>query len=274
MKLDLSELRCKLNELRAESARLEPSAATQLEWSQQVAEFATRFVEKLPETPAYSLDRGSSAKGFAISDQPHELPELLGQLDERMLRLGLNPASGGHLGYIPGGGVVPSALGDYLAAVTNQYAGVFFAGPGAVRMENDLIRWLCQLVGFPETALGNLASGGSIANLIAFVTARDAQKIDSQRVRQAVIYLTEQVHHCVHKAIRIGGLAEAIVRNVPMDSRFRMDSDVLGKLIAQDLANGLHPFLVVASAGTTDTGAIDPLDRIADLCATHGLWLH
>jgi glutamate/tyrosine decarboxylase-like PLP-dependent enzyme len=274
MKPNPSELRSKLQQLQAESARLEPSVATQLEWSQQVAEFAARFVEKLPVTPAYSLDRGSSAAGFAISDQPQALTELLGQLDERMLRLGLNPASGGHLGYIPGGGVVPSALGDFLAAVTNQYAGVFFAGPGAVRMENDLIRWLCQLVGFPDSALGNLASGGSIANLIAFVTARDAQKIDSQRVRQAVIYLTEQVHHCVHKAIRIGGLAEAIVRNVPMDSRFRMDAVALGKLIAQDLANGLHPFLVVASAGTTDTGAIDPLDRIADLCATHGLWLH
>jgi len=274
MNPDPCELRRELSQLQAESSRLEPSTIDQLDWSRQVAEFAARFVEKLPETPAYSLDRGSAAEGFAIADQPRALAELLEQIDQRILRLGLNPASGGHLGYIPGGGVFPSALGDFIAAVSNQYAGVFFAGPGAVRMENDLIRWLCQLVGFPDTALGNLASGGSIANLIAFVTARDAQQIDSQRVRKAVIYLTEQVHHCVHKAIRIGGLAEAVVRNVPMDSRFRMDADALGKLIKQDLANGLYPFLVVASAGTTDTGAIDPLDRIADLCAAHGLWLH
>lgn len=274
MKSDPGQLRSQLHQLQTQSARLEPSTATQLEWSQQVAEFAARFVEKLPSTPAYSLERGSSEKGFAITDQPRPLSELLGQIDQRMLQLGLNPASGGHLGYIPGGGVVPSALGDFLAAVTNQYAGVFFAGPGAVRMENDLIRWLCRLVGFPETALGNLASGGSIANLIAFVTARDAQRVDSQRVRRSVIYLTEQVHHCVHKAIRIGGLAEAIVRTVPMDARFRMDVAALEKRIVEDLAEGLHPFLVVASAGTTDTGAIDPLDRIADLCAAHQLWLH
>ena len=121
----------------------------------------------------------------------------------------MNPASGGHLGYIPGGGIYPTALGDYLAAVTNEYAGIFYGGPNAVRMENELIRWMCNLIGYPEGSLGNLASGGSIANLIAFVTARDAKKITSGKVKRSVIYLTAQVHHCVHKAIRIGGLGEA-----------------------------------------------------------------
>lgn len=274
MSSDPTKLREQLHQLHSEMAALEPAPQTLRKWTEMVSEFGLGFVERLPETPAYSLERGTAEMGFPIYGQARPLEELLQQLHERMLRLGLNPASGGHLGYIPGGGVVPSALGDFLAAITNQYAGVFFAGPGAVRMENDLIRWLCQLVGFPDTALGNLASGGSIANLIAFVTARDANQIDSHRIRQSVIYLTEQVHHCVHKAIRIGGLAEAIVRTVPMDARYRLDASALATMIAADKAAGLHPFLVVASAGTTDTGAIDPLDQIADLCEQNQLWLH
>lgn len=267
-------IRVELAALQAQSAALEPDRATLRRWTDLVTEFGIGFVERLPRTPAYSLNRGTAADRFPISEQPIPLPELLHEIDQRMLRLGLNPASGGHLGYIPGGGVTPSALGDFLAAITNQYAGVFFAGPGAVRMENDLLRWLCQLVGFPDSALGNLASGGSIANLVAFVTARDAKQIDSLSIRRAVIYLTSQVHHCVHKAIRIGGLAEAIVRTIPLDERFRLRADVLAAQVTADLAAGLKPFLVVASAGTTDTGAIDPLAEIADVCQRHDLWLH
>lgn len=267
-------IRMRLAKLQAEAQSLEPDESILREWTRLVTEFGLEFVSGLPQTKAYSRERGSAADGFPITGQPSPLPELLSQLRERMIELGLNPASGGHLGYIPGGGVTPSALGDYLAAMTNQYAGVFFAGPGAVRMEHDLIRWLCELVGFPRTALGNLASGGSIANLIAFVTARDEKQIDSLSIRRAVIYLTAQVHHCVHKAIRIGGLAEAIVRTVPLDSRYRMRADLLAEQIAADLAAGLKPFLVVASAGTTDTGAIDPLEEIAPICERHQLWLH
>ncbi len=272
--MDSTEIRARLKDLQQRAASLEPAAETQQEWTRLITDFAARFVEQLPEGTAYHHSRGSAEDRFPIDEQAHPLGELLEQLEQKMIRLGLNPASGGHLGYIPGGGVLPAAWGDFLAAVTNQYAGVFFAGPGAVRMENELIRWMCRLVGFPESALGNLASGGSIANLIAFVTARDARQVDSLSIRRSVIYLTAQVHHCVHKAIRIGGLNEAIVRRVPMDERFRMRADVLADLVAEDVAQGLKPFLVVASAGTTDTGAIDPLNSIADVCQAHHLWLH
>ncbi|CAM4257019.1 Pyridoxal-dependent decarboxylase [Gillisia hiemivivida] len=91
-----------------------------------------------------------------------------------MDEVGINPASGGHMGYIPGGGLYPSALGDYIAAVNNKYEGLFFATPGAVRLENMLIRWMCKLMGYPETSTGNLTSGGSIANFVAVVTARES----------------------------------------------------------------------------------------------------
>lgn len=256
-------------------AVLEPDPDRRTEWSQAVTAYAHAFIDRLPEEKAFAMPPHPAAGLLDLPiGEPHPMEELLRILQENLPTAGINPASGGHLGYIPGGGIYPAALGDYLAAVTNEYAGIFFGGPGAVRIENLLLRWLCRLVGFPDTALGNLSSGGSIANLIAFVTARDHHRVTSGRIPTSVIYLTEQVHHCVHKAIRIGGMAEAIVRTVPMDQRFRMDAVELERMVRRDKAEGLHPFLVVGSAGTTDTGAIDPLDAIADTCDRHGLWFH
>ena len=187
---------------------------------------------------------------------------------------GLNPASGGHLAYIPGGGIYYSALGDYLADVFNRYAGVFYASPGAVRMENILIRWMNDLVGYPAEAAGNLTTSGSLANMIAIVTARDGRNIRSADIPRSVIYLSKQTHHSVQKAINVAGLAECIVRHVPLDEKFRMISGELNAQVEADKAAGLNPFLVVASAGTTDVGAIDPLVEIGEISKQHGLWYH
>jgi glutamate/tyrosine decarboxylase-like PLP-dependent enzyme len=186
----------------------------------------------------------------------------------------LNPASGGHLGYIPGGGIYYSALGDYLAAIFNRYSGIYFAGPGAVRMEHMLIDWMSEIVGLPKTAGGNLTSGGSIANLIGIVAGRDAQNIKAKDFDQSVIYLTAQVHHSVDKAIRIAGLKECVLRYIPMDLNYRMDALQLERQIAADKKSGLNPFLIIASAGTTDTGSVDPLMVIAQISKQNNLWLH
>ncbi len=187
---------------------------------------------------------------------------------------GLNPAHGGHLGYIPGGGIYTSALGDYLAAVTNEYAGVRFAGPGAVEMENHVISWMAEMVGYPADAAGNLASGGSIANLVAVVSAREAAGLQAPDYPRAAVYLTEQVHHCVDKALRIAGMGESVIHRVAMDDRRRMDPEALARQVAADRREGLVPWLVVASAGTTDVGAIDPLEELADVAEAEDLWLH
>ena len=153
-------------------------------------------------------------------------------------------------------------MGDFLAAVSNKYAGVFFAGPGAVRMENLLVRWIADLVGYPAGAAGDIASGGSIATLAAVCAARDAHGIAGAEVARAVVYLTSQAHHCMEKSLRIAGLGEAVLRFVAMDERHRMRPDALAAAIAADRAAGLRPWLVLAAAGTVDTGAVDPLDAI------------
>jgi len=269
-------MRDRILQLERASAPLEPTPAQRAEWTDAVQSYAFDFIDGLPQAKAFvkAAHPGLGILELPLDNQPKPMETVLAVLKAKVPHEGLNPASGGHLGYIPGGGIYPTALGDYLAAVSNEYAGVFYAGPNAVRMENSLIRWMCNLVGYPEHALGNLTSGGSLANLIAFVTARDAKQITSGKVTRSVIYLTEQVHHCVHKAIRIGGMGEAIVRTVPMDDRFRMNAKALSDLVERDRVDGLYPFLVVASAGTTETGAMDPLDDVADICERHELWFH
>jgi glutamate/tyrosine decarboxylase-like PLP-dependent enzyme len=273
----IERLRNAITRLEAGARELEPDAGRRRELLSAVSAYAEEFLTRLPGLPAYreTEDRGIGILGTAIGEEPRTLEALLDHLRRDVDRPGLNPASAGHLGYIPGGGLYASSLGDYLAAVTNRYAGVFFASPGAVRMENLLLEWMSGLVGYPrETAGGNLTSGGSIANLMGVVTARDARSIRARDVERAVIYATEQAHHSVAKAIRLAGLSEAVQRLVPIDERYRMKAEALARLIAEDRGRGLLPFLVVASAGTTDTGVVDPIEEVAAICKEAGLWLH
>ncbi len=258
------------------SRLLEPAAGERDAVRGRVVEYSEEFLENIDELKAFNLteDKGRGILDSPITEDGIGIDAAISLIRENVNKPGLNPASGGHLAYIPGGGIYTAALGDYLAAVFNRYAGVFYASPGAVRLENMLIRWMCDLVGYPAAAAGNLTTSGSLANLIAIVVARDARNIKSADVPRSVIYLSKQTHHSVDKAIRVAGLGECIVRCLPLDERFRIKSDALEDQIATDKAAGLNPFLVVASAGTTDVGAIDPLPEIGEIAARHGLWYH
>lgn len=266
----------KIKSLEEKARQLEPNDQNRLHWQRSIEEYAFDFLDKIKSNKAYvhSESNGKELTEHPFSDQPIPIEEALDILKKNVDTPGLNPASGGHLAYIPGGGIFPTALGDYLAAITNRYAGIFFGGPGAVRMENMLIKWMCQVMGYPENSSGNLASGGSIGNLIAIVTARDFKKIEPQNIPNSVIYLTSQVHHCVQKAIRIAGLNQAQTTYIPVDQHFKMDTNALRTQIQKDLAEGKKPFLLIGSAGTTDVGAIDPLEELADIAEEHDLWFH
>lgn len=265
----------KLKNLERASACLEPSANKRKQMTNQATDYAELFLDKLPAMKTFEPDRGrSKLLEQAFDEQAVELDVLLETLDTAVNHEGINPASGGHLGYIPGGGIFPAALGDFLADITNRYSGVLYASPGAAGMEQQLVKWMCELVGFPDSAGGDLTSGGSIANLSAIVTAREIMNIRARDVETSCIYMSADVHHCVDKSLRAAGLADCKKRLVPMDHRFRMDVSKLEQLIQQDKAAGLHPWLITASAGTTDTGAVDPIDAIAELARQYDLWLH
>ncbi len=255
---------------------MEPSAEQRASVRDQVLVYTEGFLNSIQDLNAYNFtdDNGVGLLETPISEDGIGIEKALEIIEKNVDFPGLNPASGGHLGYIPGGGIYYSALGDYLADVTNRYSGVFFGGPGAVRMENMLIRWVADLIGYPTSAAGNLTSGGSIANLIAICTARDVKKITADKLTKSVIYLTRQIHHSIQKALRIAGLSQCVLRYVEIDERFKMRPDMLQKQIVEDQAAGLNPFLIIASAGTTDTGAIDPLEQIAVIAGQENLWFH
>ena len=266
----------RLCELEPLARRLDPDSAGRAELRAPVVQYSEAFLERLPDarTFQHAPELGDGVLDLPIQEEGRAVEGVVAVIRDAVDTAGLNPASGGHVAYIPGGGLYPAALADYLAAVSNRYAGLFFPAPGAVRVENQLVRWMCDLVGYPAEARGDLASGGSLANLTAIVTAREAMGVRSRDVERAVVYSTEQVHHCVAKALRIAGLADAVSRTVPMDARFRMDTKALSELLEADQAAGLRPFMVMASAGTTDTGSIDPIEDLTRIAHAAGAWVH
>ncbi len=265
----------RLKSLERKSSLLNPPQGIRVQWQTAVEEYTNNFLETLKTEKAY-YQREKQAEN-SLSSIPKEgihIHDLLKDYQSSVMEEGINAASQGHLGYIPGGGIYPSALGDYLAAVSNRYAGIYYAAPGAVNIENTLIRWMCDLMGFPPTSVGNLTSGGSISNLIAIVSARDAKGLKAADYHRSVFYLTEQTHHSLQKAIRIAGMAEGILRYIPVNNRFQMDTKALAAQIQGDRAEGLQPFFVNASLGTTNTGAVDDIAQIGAIASKNRLWFH
>ncbi|HWS70572.1 MAG TPA: aminotransferase class I/II-fold pyridoxal phosphate-dependent enzyme [Thermoanaerobaculia bacterium] len=272
----MSRLLDEIARLELASRALEPDAVQREQLRDAAIESSERFLGGIDTQPAYveTADKGAGLLASPIGEDGLTMDAAIELFEREVVRPGGHPTAPGHLAYIPGGGLYHSALGDYLAAVSNKYASLFFTGPGAVRMENMLLRWVADLAGYPASAGGNIASGGSIANLTAITTARDAHRLRGADYASAVVYLTTQAHHCIEKALRIAGLAEVQVRHIAIDERFRMRADALAEAIAADRARGLKPWLIVASAGTTDTGAVDPLEAIADIAQRERCWFH
>ena len=274
--MNTDNMKQEIRALEKKARELEPDSEFRDHLVRGVIRYTDEFLENIYELPAYQMtdDKGIGLYDSPINEEPITIDEAIQLIEKHVDRPGLNPASGGHLAYIPGGGIFTSAPADYLAAVTNRYSGVFFGSPGAVRMENMLIDWMAEMVGYPKTAAGNLTSGGSIANLIGIVTARDAHGLKARDFERAVVYLSKQVHHCVDKALRVAGLSECVKRYVALDSEYRMRVDALEKAVQEDEQRGLIPWLVIASAGTTDTGVVDPLAGIGAVAKAKGLWYH
>jgi aromatic-L-amino-acid decarboxylase len=200
------------------------------------------------------------------------LERLVDQLFDDWIPRSFNTASPGYLAYVPSGGVFPSALADFVASATNRYTGVWQAAPALVQLESNALDWLRDWMQFPPATRGVFTTGGSAANFGGIVCARERQL--GPDIRRGTMYVSSQVHHSVAKSARLAGVMPDRVRAVAVDQSFRMRVDELGQAIARDRRDGLQPFLVVSSAGTTNTGAVDPLGEIADLARAEGLWHH
>jgi aromatic-L-amino-acid decarboxylase len=242
----------------------------------EVTEYLVGLVDRIHEVPVSDFDGVAALLADPEirrppGDKGRPLAELLSVVD-RAAAKGLVANHPGHLAYIPGGGLVSAAVADLIAAVLNRYTALAHVAPGLVALETDVIRWQADLFGLPDTAAGILTSGASIATFSALVTARDALLLDD--FRAATVYVTTQTHQCVAKAARLAGLPTDAVRTVPVDDALRMAPDALRAAIAADRAAGRRPLAVVANAGSTGTGTIDPLHPLADVAAGEGMWLH
>src|ERR1700722_9956928 len=177
-----------------------------------------------------------------------------------------------HFAFVPVPSNFVSVMADTLATGFNVFSGSWLAGSGSVSLELAVIDWLRQWCGLPDTAGGLFVSGGSMANLTAIVAARHAKLND--RIDGAVVYYSDQTHSSVDRAWRVAGFLPGQIRKITSDAQFRLPLDELKRRIAEDRAAGLRPFAIVANAGTTNTGAIDPLREIAALSKTNDLWMH
>jgi glutamate/tyrosine decarboxylase-like PLP-dependent enzyme len=261
-----------IDALRAAMRPLEPDATQRQVLGEQALAHALAYwdqVESAPSNRAWS-EVFSQTLEPEFAEQGRDLGEVLDYVGACIDAPGFATTSPRFMAYIPGGGVPYAALGDLLAATSNKYSGFASASPGAVRIENACVAWLASVIGYPKDAAGTLTSGGSIANLTAVVAAREARDPDGG----GAVYVTRFAHYCIDKALHIAGRARAPRRVVATDDSYRMSVEALEQALEEDRRNGIRAWLVVASAGTVDTGAIDPIPEIADLCARYGAWLH
>lgn len=204
---------------------------------------------------------------------PGEEPEPAGDVLSRLTtasQFGWDKAQGGDLAYIPSGGLFTGAVAAWLASAIHAFTGAAFEAPALVAMEESVLRWVAAALGMPGDAEGILLSGGSIANQTAIVCAREHGRAGPA----PRVYLTPRAHHSVRKGLRLSGIPDTEARSMPADSRGRIDVPALRRELAQDRAEGAVPWLLVAVAGDTDTGAVDPLPELADIAAEYRAWLH
>jgi aromatic-L-amino-acid/L-tryptophan decarboxylase len=234
-----------------------------------------KHVDTLPEQPAYSTEGGLRLARSMAEPLPQDgtpFPKLLDLLFDRAVPRSLNTAGPGYLAYVPGGGLLHSAIADLIADSVNRYVGLFVSAPGLGQIEANVLAWFREIVGYPPGSGGILTSGGSLSALTALITARHERL--PENFLSGVLYWSDQVHHSLEKAALLAGFPAANLRKLPSDEHFRLRVDALEAAIEEDRARGLTPFLVVASGGTTNTGAVDPIEEIAGVARRHNLWLH
>jgi aromatic-L-amino-acid decarboxylase len=252
---------------------LEPSARERRELGATALGFLDSFIDGLSEAPAYPgmpdasiLERLRARPG----ENPTQLAALLDTL-QIAAATGIDTSAGSHLSYIPNGGLFTAALGALLGAGLNRYTGGSHGAPGAIVIEQSVVDWILSLFDLGDAAGGLLLSGGSLANFAAMVAARGRLGDDFSA---GVVYTSERAHHSVAKAARLAGVAPDRVRAMPADASLRLDTTALEVALRTDEQAGLRPMAVVGSAGTTDTGTIDPLPVLAGLAHRHGAWFH
>jgi glutamate/tyrosine decarboxylase-like PLP-dependent enzyme len=208
----------------------------------------------------------------APPEPPAEPARLIEQLQRDVFSNMMHVDHPRFFAFVPSPGNFVGAMADALASGFNPFVGTWLAGSGPAQLELVTIDWLREICGMPESAGGLFLSGGSMANLTALAVARHARLAGS--AERARVYYSDQTHSSVDRALRVLGFGSGQIRRLPSDESYRLSMPELARAVAADRAAGDLPFCAVANAGTTNTGAVDPLVEMADFCRGQGLWLH
>lgn len=244
----------------------------------QVTDLVANHLATLRQQPAYvTRTRAEAMRALAIDppEQGTDFETIIADLQRDVIPYSAREPHPGFIAYVPSCPTFPAVLGDWIAAGYNFFAGVWPVAAGPNAIELLVLDWFRRWLGMPEGASGLLTTGGSQATLTALIAARhELVGEEPERIARLTVYVSDQAHSSVIRAAWIAGLSRAHVRILPSDERFRMEPSVLEAAIAKDRADGLIPMAVVVSAATTNTGAVDPLGAIADVCQRERVWLH
>jgi aromatic-L-amino-acid decarboxylase len=249
---------------------------------ERMREIGYRVVDRIVDHLATLRDQPVGAKGDPAAllaalaepapEQGMEFEAVLAQLERDVLPNSMHVNHPRFLSYVPGPGNFVGAMADALVSGYNIFAGTWISGSGPAAVELAAIEWLREICGMPKSTGGLFVSGGTMANLTALAVARQVKL--GERPEGATVYFSDQAHSSLEKALRVIGVTAANARKIPSGPDYRLPVNELAKWVADDRAAGKRPFCVIASAGTTNTGAIDPLRELSEFCREQDLWLH
>jgi aromatic-L-amino-acid decarboxylase len=268
-------------------AALAMNSATFRRLGHQLVDQVAQFLESLAARPV-TYDESPSAVREAL-ELTGPLPEqgtdpaiLLEQTAQRLFDHSLLNGHPRFFGYITAAPAPIGILGDFLASAVNPNVGAWMLSPAATEIESQTVSWIAELIGYPLNCGGLLVSGGNMANFVCFLAARKAkadwdvreQGVSGNSGHKLCIYGSGETHTWIQKAADISGLGTSSIRWVPTNGNLQMDVAALRRQIETDMAAGDVPCLVVGTAGSVSTGAVDPLPKISAVCKDYGVWFH
>lgn len=255
------------------SSELSLDPERMLELASLVSRLTVERLRDLPEEAAWKGARRSELDP-RLAGPPPEAGTPCEEVVERAVREVLPYAARvdhpRFFAFVPSSATWPGVLADFMSAGHNIFQGTWLGSSGPSTLELVVIDWFREWIGYPEGAGGLFTSGGSAASLDALVAAREA----AGAPERATVYMSDQSHTALVRAARIVGVRPEHIRMVPSDDRYRIDIDALRRAVVADRAEGMTPIAICANAGTTNTGAVDPLGTLAELCAELDVWLH
>ena len=251
---------------------LQMSPEEMLALAHETAELLVKRITSLPSERAWDGEFKRGLDRLMVEPPEHGLPggEVLERAAGEILPLALRLDHPRCFGFIPSSPTWPGVLADFLVSGYSANACSWLVASGPSQVELVVLEWIRNWLGYPEGAGGILTSGGSAAALNGLVAARDS----AGHPQRATVYMSDQGHSAQTRAARIAGVRPECIRKLPSDEGLRLDMDALAQAVAADRAAGFNPVAVCANAGTGSTGAIDPLEAMADYCESEGIWLH